>query len=98
MALTDEDLLDFDTKRFGGLERAPQRLLEEYGDAFRYQLIAARWIQQWADRPRSTRHLQPSNTTRGTCKHSGKSSHIFDKETSCQGARCTTRWSPTERL
>lgn len=41
MALTDDDLLDFDTKRLGGLE---------FGDAFRYQLIAARWIQQWADR------------------------------------------------
>jgi len=50
MALTDEDLLYFDIKGLGGLERAPRRVLEEYGDAFRYQLVAARWIQQWAAR------------------------------------------------
>jgi hypothetical protein len=50
MALTDEDLVDFNIKGLGGVERAPRRVLEEYGDAFRYQLVAARWIQQWADR------------------------------------------------
>jgi hypothetical protein len=49
MALSDDELLDFDMKRLGGLERAPRRLLEELGDAYRYQLIAARWIQQRAD-------------------------------------------------
>jgi hypothetical protein len=28
MALTDEQLLDFDMKRLGGLERAPRSILE----------------------------------------------------------------------
>jgi hypothetical protein len=50
MALSDDELLDFDMKRLGGLERAPRTILSEHGDAFRYQLLAARWIQQWADR------------------------------------------------
>jgi hypothetical protein len=50
VALTDEELLDFDMKRLGAFERASRRLLEEFGDAYRYQLIAAHWIQQWADR------------------------------------------------
>jgi hypothetical protein len=50
MPLSDEDLLDFDMKRLGGLRRHPRRVLEEHGDAFRYQLVAARWIEQWAER------------------------------------------------
>ena len=44
MALTDEDLLDFD-----GSDDA-KRALEEHGDAFRYQLVAARQLDAWAAR------------------------------------------------
>ena len=50
MALTDDELLDFDVKRLGGITRAPRKILEEHGDPYRYQLVAARWIEQWADR------------------------------------------------
>ena len=49
MAPTDDDLLNFDMKRLGGISRAPRRILEEHGDAYRYQLIAARWMQRWAE-------------------------------------------------
>jgi len=46
----DDDLLDFDMKRLGGLDRVPRNILAEHGDAYRYQLVAARWIEQWAER------------------------------------------------
>ena len=52
MALTDKDLLDFDEKRLASAGYEPakaRRALEEHGDAFRYQLVAARQIEQWAD-------------------------------------------------
>ena len=48
MTLPDEDLLDFDIKRLGGLKRSPRSLLEEHGDAYRLQLMSARWIEHWA--------------------------------------------------
>jgi hypothetical protein len=46
MALSDEELLDFDLKRLG--ERGPRSILEEHGDVYRQQLIVARWIEHWA--------------------------------------------------
>jgi hypothetical protein len=51
MALTDDDLLDFDEERLADYDAAKARRdLEEHGDAFRYQLVAARQIEQWAER------------------------------------------------
>jgi hypothetical protein len=50
MPLTDEELLDFDMKRLGGLDRAPRQLLEEHGDIYRAQLVAARWLDGYRER------------------------------------------------
>src|SRR5438128_286713 len=50
MALTDDDLLDIDPKGLGGFERAPRTLLNEHGDVYRVQLVAARWIDGWRER------------------------------------------------
>ena len=49
MALTDNELLDFDEARLANYDPVKaERSLAEHGDAFRYQLVAARWIEQWA--------------------------------------------------
>ena len=48
--LTDDELLDFDLKRLGGFERAPRALLQEHGDAYRQQLITARWLDGYCRR------------------------------------------------
>lgn len=51
MALDDNDLLDFDASNMPMHEAGEaRRLLHEYGDAFRYQLVAARWIEGYAIR------------------------------------------------
>jgi hypothetical protein len=51
MALTDDELLDFDEKRLADYDPVKaERALAEHGDAFRYQLVAARHIEQWANR------------------------------------------------
>lgn len=65
MDLTDEELLDFDTKQeqesggghnlLAGLERAPRSLLKEHGDVYRAQLVAARHIEGWAKRQEEQR-------------------------------------------
>jgi len=49
MALTDDELLDFDHDRLAHfvLEDA-KRTLSEQGEVFRSQLVAARWIEGWA--------------------------------------------------
>ena len=50
MALSDEELLDFDERMVAKYDAAKaRRALEEHGDAFRYQLIAARHMERWAD-------------------------------------------------
>lgn len=51
MALSDDDLLDFDHSRLADfeLDRA-RRTLAEKGDVFRAQLVAARWIDGWRER------------------------------------------------
>lgn len=50
MALTDEELLDFDKSGLVDYDPAKARqALDEHGDVFRAQLIAARWIEQWAN-------------------------------------------------
>lgn len=51
MALTDKELLTFDER---GLPREfdrakARRALKKHGDAFRYQLVAARQLEKWAE-------------------------------------------------
>ena len=49
--LTDDELLDFDSSDMPKYEPAnTERALSVYGDAFRYQLVAAKHIHEWADR------------------------------------------------
>jgi hypothetical protein len=50
MALSDKDLLTFDEKRLPRYNRAKaQRDLKKHGNAFRYQLVMARQLEQWAE-------------------------------------------------
>lgn len=52
MALTDDQLLDFDAGRYASYDesRARDLLAGENGDAYRAQLVAARWIEGWRQR------------------------------------------------
>jgi hypothetical protein len=52
MALTDDQLLDFDPDRLAhfDLDEARQTLAGEHGDIFRAQLVAAPWINGWRER------------------------------------------------
>lgn len=50
MALSDDELLDFDLTRPGSFKMAPRTLLAQHGDVYRFQLVAAQWAQLWADR------------------------------------------------
>jgi hypothetical protein len=51
MTLTDEELFDFDEKRLADYDAKKARQdLKQYGDAFRFQLVAAKHIEGWADR------------------------------------------------
>jgi hypothetical protein len=50
MALTDEELLDFDESNLVDYDPAKtQQALQEHGDVFRAQLVAARWVERWAN-------------------------------------------------
>jgi len=47
--LTDEDLLDFNASTLAlGESGAAQRLLDEHGDIYRAQLVAALWLEDAA--------------------------------------------------
>ena len=51
MALSDDDLFDFDEKQLRNYDPAKARRdLEQHGDAFRYQLVVARQLEQWAEK------------------------------------------------
>jgi hypothetical protein len=52
MALTDDQLLDFDASRYAAYDEAKARDLlgGENGDAYRSQLVVARWIEGWRER------------------------------------------------
>ena len=52
MALTDDQLLDFDAGTYASYDEAKARdaLAGENGDAYRAQLVAARWIEGWRRR------------------------------------------------
>jgi hypothetical protein len=52
MALSDDQLLDFDAATYASYDEARARdtLASEHGDAYRAQLVAARWIEGWRRR------------------------------------------------
>jgi len=51
VALTDNDLLDFDASRLWMTEASDvRRLLMKHGDVFRAQLVAARWLEGYRQR------------------------------------------------
>jgi hypothetical protein len=52
MALSDDQLLDFDADRYASYDEAKAReaLAGEHGDAYRAQLVAARWVEGWRRR------------------------------------------------
>jgi hypothetical protein len=48
--LSDEELPGFDESLLAHFELGHAiEALERHGDAFRYQLVAARWAEEWAD-------------------------------------------------
>src|SRR5687767_4259964 len=48
MALTDDQLFDFDHNRLADFDiKRARALLQERGDVYRAQLVAARWIDGW---------------------------------------------------
>ena len=52
MALSDDQLLDFDAGQYASYDegKAREALAGEHGDAYRAQLVAARWIEGWRRR------------------------------------------------
>lgn len=49
--LSDDELLDFDGSRYAHYDESEaRRRLAEFGDVFRAQLVAARWIEGWRQR------------------------------------------------
>jgi hypothetical protein len=51
MALSDDQLFDFDRKRLADFDiKRAQRVLDEQRDVYRAQLVAARWIDGWRER------------------------------------------------
>jgi hypothetical protein len=52
MALSDDQLLDFDAGVYASYDEAKARdaLAGEHGDSYRAQLVAARWIEGWRRR------------------------------------------------
>jgi hypothetical protein len=52
MALSDDQLLDFDAGMYASYDEAKARetLASEHADAYRAQLVAARWIEGWRRR------------------------------------------------
>ena len=58
MALSDDQLLDFDASHYASYddEKARATLAGENGDAYRAQLVTARWIEGWRQRTLSQEH------------------------------------------
>jgi hypothetical protein len=52
MALSDDQLLDFDAGQYASYDEGKARdtLTGRHGDAYRAQLVAARWIEGWRQR------------------------------------------------
>jgi hypothetical protein len=57
MPLSDDDLLAFDRKKLGMLERAPRDLLEQHQDVYRAQLVVARWLDRYKEGRTSRPHF-----------------------------------------
>jgi hypothetical protein len=64
MALTDDELLDFDASRYATYdeEKTRETLAGEHGDAYRAQLVAARWIDGWRRRTLAQDQLSTSHS------------------------------------
>jgi hypothetical protein len=64
MALTDDELLDFDASRYATYDegKARETLAGDHGDAYRAQLVAARWIEGWRRRTLGQDELTESHT------------------------------------
>jgi hypothetical protein len=50
MALSDDELLDFDHTHLELFEAAPRTLLRLHGDSYRHQLVMARWLDGYRKR------------------------------------------------
>lgn len=63
MALSDDDLLNFDHKRLADFDaKRAKRALQEQGDAFRPQLVTAHFLDGWRGRmvrPSMIEHHSP---------------------------------------
>jgi hypothetical protein len=63
VALSDDELLDFDVERMPMYEPAKaERALAKHGDAYRYQLVAARQIEAWAEKVEEVESSNPDWT------------------------------------
>jgi hypothetical protein len=49
LLLSGDDLLDFEVRR-GPFDFSPRTLLDRHGDAYRYQLVMAWWLEGYRDR------------------------------------------------
>jgi hypothetical protein len=52
MALSDDQLLDYDSGQYASYDegKAREALAGEHGDTYRAQLVAARWVEGWRQR------------------------------------------------
>lgn len=58
MLVTDQDLLNFDHDAIQHFDLGDaQDALDEHGDTYRAQLVAAYWLDGWAERLRLSRSL-----------------------------------------
>jgi hypothetical protein len=67
MALSDDQLLDFDASHYANYDEAKARetLAGEDGDAYRAQLVAARWIEGWRRRTLAQDHGRSEDWVQG---------------------------------
>jgi hypothetical protein len=67
MALNDDQLLDFDASRYASYDegKARETLAGENGEAYRAQLVAARWIEGWRERTLEQDHGRSEEWVQG---------------------------------
>ena len=67
MALSDDQLLDFDAGMYASYDDAKARdaLAGENADAYRAQLVAARWIEGWRQRTLAEEPAGPEDWVKG---------------------------------
>lgn len=63
VALTDDDLLDFDHARVDRFElrKAHETLAGEHADTYRTHLVAARWFEQWREALEERERIPPGD-------------------------------------